>query len=134
MPEDAVSPGALVAHHHLAPLLDIHTLVTTSVITDDGPREWLECLDRLGCTRARLHLLPDTDFLAWDALTASCQPERHPPRACSWRPDRAAVMQFRLRELAGLALLEPGHSASLSPLSSGIAARIAQAESAVLLK
>jgi hypothetical protein len=134
---DDLPTGLLVTQHSLAPLLDTRWLTATSVVTDDGPREWLECLDRFGCVRARLHLLPDTDYLAWDALMSSCQAGSHPPAAqgiSPLRPGNAAVVNFRVRELAGLLLLEQGASSLLSPLGDRIAQRIAQAESAVLLK
>jgi hypothetical protein len=133
---DVLPPGLLVTQRAFAPLLATRWLVATCVITDDGPREWLECMDCFGCTRARLHLLPDTDYLAWDALISSCDPDNHPPtvRGVSpLRPDSAAVVNFQLRKLAGLLLLETGASI-LSPLGDRIAARIAQAESAVLMK
>lgn len=133
---DDLPAGVLVTQPRFAPLLDTHWLTATSVVTDDGPREWLECIDRLGRPRARLHLLPDTDYLAWDALIGSCEPECHPPMACGllpFRPDSAAVMNFHVRELAGLLLLEQGGPTVLSPLSGRIAERIARAESAILL-
>jgi hypothetical protein len=132
---DASLPGLLVAEHALAPLLDTHGLVATSVVTDDGPREWFECVDRFGRIRARLHLLPDTDYLAWDALISACEADDDLPVLSNvppLRPDSAAVLNFRLRELAGLQWLERGCPTSLSPLGGRVAARIAQAESAVL--
>jgi hypothetical protein len=133
---DALPAGLLVTQRTFAPLLDTRWLVATSAVTDDGPREWLECMDQFGYTRARLHLLPDTDYLAWDALISGCELDSHPPVVrgiVPLRPDNAAVMNFQLRELGGLLLLEQGCS-TLSPLGDRIAARIAQAEAAVLLK
>jgi hypothetical protein len=133
---DVLAPGLLVTDRAFAPLLDTRWLVATSVVTDDGPREWLECMDHLGCTRARLHLLPDTDYLAWDALIGACDPDNPPPivrGVAPLRPDSAAVVNFQVRKLAGLLLLEQAAS-SLSPLGDRIAARIAQAEAAVLTK
>lgn len=134
---DDLPAGLLATQHTFAPLLDTRWLTATSVVTDDGPREWLECIDRLGRPRARLHLLPDTDYLAWDALIGSCQPDCHPPVVSGLpllRPGHAAVVNFHVRELAGLLLLEQGDPAQLSLLSGRIAERIARAESAVLLK
>jgi hypothetical protein len=132
---DDLPAGLLVTQHIFAPLLDTRWLTATSVVTDDGPREWLECMDRLGRPRVRLHLLPDTDYLAWDALIGSCEPDCHPPSVpCLplFRPDNAEVVNFHVRELAGLLLLGRGSPASLSPLSGRVAERIARAESAVL--
>lgn len=133
---DGLPPGLLVAQRTFAPLLDTHWLVATSLVTDDGPREWFECMDRFGRIRARLHLLPDTDYLAWDALMSSCEPDDATPtlsEASLLRPDHASIVNFQLRELGGLLLLDPGTVASLSPLGGRVAARIASAESAVLL-
>ena len=125
-------PGLLIAERAFAPFLDVHWLVAVSVVTDDGPREWCECVDRFGRTRARWHLLPDTDYLAWDALTASCTEMLTPIDAQPLRPDHASVMNFRLREFAGMMILDQDVSAVLSPLGDRIAARIAHAESALL--
>lgn len=128
-------PGIVLAQREFAPLLDTHWLIATSIVTDDGPREWCECVDRFGRTRTRWHLLPDTDYLAWDALTASCLAHSDVPGPIDvqpWRPDHASVVNFRLRETAGLLILEQNAPAALSPLGDRIAARIAQAESAVL--
>ena len=135
VPPNAPASGLLVAKSAFAPLLNAHWLVAVSVVTDDGPREWCECLDHLGRARARWHLLPDTDYLAWDALTASCLLCSLTSSAIDTqplRPDRASVVNFRLREIAGMLLLEQDTYAALSPLGDRIAARIAHAESAVL--
>jgi len=134
---DSLPSSLLVTQRAFAPLLDTCWLMATSVVTDDGPREWFECIDRFGHPRARLHLLPDTDYLAWDALMSSCEPGgqlSRLPGAAPLRPDRAMVVNFQLRKLAGLSLLEQGRAVSLSPLGERIAARIAHAESAALLK
>lgn len=136
MPDD-LPARVVVTQPTFAPLLGTYWLTATSVVTDDGPREWLECLDHLGRPRARLHLLPDTDYLAWDALIGSCEPDCHPPVVSGLplrRPDNAAVVNFHVRELAGLHVLGQGGSTLLSPLSGRIAERIARAESALLLK
>lgn len=129
------TPGLLVAQSAFAPLLDAHWLVAVSVVTDDGPREWCECVDHLGRARARWHLLPDTDYLAWDALTAPCTPycaQSSSIDAQPLRPDHASVVNFCLREIAGLLLLERDAYVPLSSLGDRIAARIAHAESALL--
>jgi hypothetical protein len=129
------APGLLVAQPAFAPLLDTHWLAAVSVVTDDGPREWCECIDRMGRARARWHLLPDTDYLAWDALTASCMPDSGISSSIDMqplRPHHARVVNFRLRTIAGLLFLEQDTRAALSPLGDRIAARIAHAESAVL--
>lgn len=135
---DALAPGVLVAWRDFAPLLETRWLVATSVVTDDGPREWCDCVDGYGRPQARLHLLPDTDYLAWDALMSSRGSLDAPPSA--WpsgqllRPDSATIVNFQVRELAGLMLLDREMPVPLSPLGDRVAAHIASAESAVLSK
>jgi hypothetical protein len=134
---EALPPGLLVTERSLAPLLDVRWLMATSAVTEDGPREWLECMDRFGRPRARLHLLPDTDYLAWEALMAKPEPSLPPPvspNAPSLRPDSASIVNFRLREFAGLILLEGDTSTELSPLGHHVAAHIAHAESVSLYR
>lgn len=126
----------LVAQWALAPLLTTCWLVAASAITDDGPHEWCECVDRAGCIRASLHLLPDTDYLAWDELTTAEMARRVPPElqaSPSFRADRASVVSFRLREFAGSMLLEQYAAASLSSCGSQVAERIARIASVALL-
>ena len=89
---------------------DARWLVTTSAITEDGPHEWCQILDAGGRGLGRLHLLPDSDYLAWDRLT---EPVSHSRRAqvalaspaILAAPGRAAVVRFRRRRLAGLHVL-----------------------------
>jgi hypothetical protein len=130
------APGHwLVGERALAPLLDIQWLMATSAVTDDGPREWIECIDRFGHPRVRLHLLPDTDYLAWEALVATheCLPQASALPQNAWlRPDTASVSNFRLREFAGLTVLDRIVPVSLSTVGQHVAARIAQAESVSL--
>lgn len=57
MPDTAVLSGPGLLGHGAA-------------VTPDGPREWITVCDRGGRARCRLHLLPDTDYLAWDTLIA----------------------------------------------------------------
>ena len=132
---EALPPGLLVSERALAPLLDVRWLMATSAVTEDGPREWLECMDRFGRPRARLHLLPDTDYLAWEALMAMHEsPLQSPtsPYMPLLRPDSASVVNFRLCEFADLIVLDRDASASLSPLGNHVAAHIAHAESVSL--
>jgi hypothetical protein len=132
---EALPPGLLVTERALAPLLDVHWLLATSAVTEDGPREWLECMDRFGRSRARLHLLPDTDYLAWEALVAMHESPLQPPVSPGspmLRPDSASVMNFRLREFAGLIVLKRDATTELSPLGHRVAAHIAHAESVSL--
>ncbi|MGC1550309.1 MAG: hypothetical protein WA777_17455, partial [Rhodanobacter sp.] len=115
LPEQAVTGtlahlprGLLVEHLEMSPLLQTCWLAAASVISSDGPHEWLECIDRYGRLRARLHLLPDTDYLAWDALLAAGTPIAAPvslQRSNGFRAESARVVFFRSRQLAGLTLL-----------------------------
>jgi len=132
---DEPPPGWLVEQCELAPLLHTYWLVAAGMVGDDGPREWLECLDRRGELCARLHLLPDTDYLAWDALLASGVPvpARTPPRGRRlFRPAAARVARFRCRHLGGLVALSHSDAASVSALGRDIAGRIAHAEAVEL--
>jgi hypothetical protein len=132
---EALPPGLLVTERALAPLLDVRWLMATSAVTDDGPREWLECMDRFGRPRARLHLLPDSDYLAWEALMAMHESPFQPPVTPGMsmlRPDSASIVNFRLRVVAGLTVLERGAISELSPIGHHVAAHIAHAESVSL--
>jgi hypothetical protein len=126
-------PQGLVVQRAFLPLLGAHKLTSISAVTDDGPREWCECVDALGRTQARWHLLPDTDYLGWDAMTASCVAHIAPPVETEpFRPDCASVVKFRLRRVGGLVLLERRDATVLSSLGSRIATSIARAEALML--
>ncbi len=131
VPLRELPPGVLLQSICLAPLLACCTLFGASTITVDGPREWIECQDEDGQTRARLYLLPDTDYLAWDALHAgACSTSAGIPPAVTipWRANSARLLRFHTRALAGLQVLGAESSGALSPLSRGLAARIVQDE------
>lgn len=126
--------GLLAAQRECLPLLRVHWLVAASVVGSDGPREWLECRDRSGAPCARLHLLPDTDYLAWDALLAAGVPV---PGAQRSRPDAmrvlsAQLLRFRCRRLAGLEMLDALPAAPVSGLGGALAQAIARAECVAL--
>ncbi|HEU4669993.1 MAG TPA: hypothetical protein VFR91_04775 [Dyella sp.] len=65
-------------------------------VTSEGPREWITVHDLAGVPRCRLYLLPDTDYLAWDALlshaVATAPPE--PPRP--WRARCGRRLRFEV--------------------------------------
>lgn len=122
-------PGLLVESADLAPLLHARTLAFASAVTADGPREWMECRDAHECLLARLYLLPDTDYLAWDALCAGADIAVNGARAdaVASPPTAVRVLRFRSRRLAaGLQLLGADTVASASPLGRDVAARIAR--------
>jgi hypothetical protein len=126
--------GWLAARCELAPLLRSEALVVSSMIGADGPREWLDCVDRQGRFCARVHLLPDTDYLAWDALLAGSEPLPATPLcpdqvAC--RATSAELVCFRTRRLGQLDLLETvplGHLSTLGRHIAREAARTAAVE------
>ncbi|HEY1588467.1 MAG TPA: hypothetical protein VGG00_01940 [Rhodanobacter sp.] len=127
--------GVLLADRELAPLLLTRSLAAASAITEDGPREWLECLGDQGQLHARLHLLPDTDYLAWDALLEMADMEAPTKLLHGYRnfqPGEARLVSFRHRELAGLSVLEAAQPQAISNLGRQMAKRITQAEAIVL--
>ncbi|MFA6228878.1 MAG: hypothetical protein WC617_01725 [Rhodanobacter sp.] len=121
--------GVLLESICLAPLLQCVSLLAASAITVEGPQEWIECQDADGRTCARLCLLPDSDYLAWDALHAgACSTTAGVPAppARPWRPANAHLLRFHARGLAGLQVLRAETSSNLSPLSRQVAGRIAR--------
>lgn len=127
--------GLLVEMMQLAPLLQTRTLAAASAITAEGPREWIDCLDRDGRGCARLHLLPDTDYLAWDCLLEHGQSAqvRRPVRGLRQaRPACARVLRFRTRQLAGLTVLGADICVPISSLGQQLADQIARAEAVPL--
>jgi hypothetical protein len=121
-------PGLLVESVELAPLLHTRSLASVSAITPDGPREWMECRDADEHLLARLYLLPDTDYLAWDALHAAGAGKAAAARAGvpAGQPASARLLRFRLRRHAGLQLLGAEAVDATSTLVRELAARIAR--------
>lgn len=131
---ERIVPGLLAGSRELAPLLCVHWLVAASAIGSDGPHEWLECRGRDGRLCARLHLLPDSDYLGWDALLTAGLPVH---AAAGQRPDderiaAARLLDFRCGRLAGFEVLDARPAAQVSTLSGRIARGIAQAEGLAL--
>ncbi|TAM58388.1 MAG: hypothetical protein EPN49_12615 [Rhodanobacter sp.] len=123
--------GLLAEDAVLAPLLQTHWLLAASVVTSEGPREWVECVDRHGHLRARLYLLPDTDYLAWDMLLAGGKPVAVPMQAWwprNGRSGSAQLLRFHVRRLAGLRVLGCETAMSVSALSRHLAERVAGVE------
>lgn len=124
------APGWLVARRDLAPLLQTEELRASSMIGADGPREWIDCLDANGAFCARLHLLPDTDYLAWDALLAggtSLPAAPVCPGEVACKAAIAELLCFRTTRLASLAMLDTLPLGRLSALGRGIARDVARA-------
>lgn len=134
VPAEAAAPGLLVECRDLAPLLGVRWLVAASVIGSDGPHEWLECRAGDGRLLARLHLLPDSDYLGWDALLSIgvSVPAACGPGSGDERIEAARLQAFRCRRLAGLTLLDALPAARVSALGSELARGIARAEGLAL--
>lgn len=128
--------GLLAADASIAPLLATSYLCAGTAVTSEGPREWLECLDRLGRTLARIYLLPDTDYLAWDAMLASAMPIApldHAPRQPRFVPSHARVVAFTLRAMPPMSVLGEWSPAAVSTISRSLASDIAVAEAVRLM-
>ena len=126
------SHGCLVESAELAPLLAIRHVGLTCAITAEGPREWIDCVSADGDTVARIYLLPDTDYLAWDGLFADALPTDAPARRApdrDWlRASRARVLSFTRRRMVGFTVLGTC-DAPISSLGRGVARDIAVSES-----
>ena len=144
-----VSRGVLLLDHPaLAALSSSVSAEAHSAITVHGPREWLEFLDARANCMARLYLLPDADYLAWDAMLGECAI----PRIAPWAPGRwrahtafmrcalrrlrsswrASAVRFPLLRLPCLQVLGLRTPAAVSELGRQLAAAIADDERAAL--
>jgi hypothetical protein len=123
----ALPRGLLVETPQLTLLLRVRWLMAVSVIEVDGPREWIDGLDRSGRPCVRLHLLPDTDYLGWDRLLAGGEPAVAMPDTPHQRALDAYPLRFHRRPLAGFDVLRGEKASGLSALSRQLAGRIAHA-------
>jgi hypothetical protein len=123
--------GWLLGSADLQPLLRTHWLAEVGEVTTEGPREWIECVDVRGATQARLHLLPDTDYLAWDRLLAAGEGVQPP---VGWRisprfqPVSARLCCFDWRALAGLRVFDVRLAPVASVVGQRVAGQVARAE------
>jgi hypothetical protein len=123
--------GWLLGAADLQPLLRTHWLAEGGEVTTEGPREWIECVDARGVTQARLHLLPDTDYLAWDRLLAAGESVEPP---VGWRvsqrfqPASARLCCFESRVLACLRVLDACLAPAASAVGQQLAGQVARAE------
>ena len=127
--------GCLVEAAELAPLLATRYVGLTCAVTAEGPREWIDCVDAEGDTLARIFLLPDTDYLAWDGLFADAiavdAPRRRVPDREWLRACRARVLSFQRRRLVGFDVLG-AQDVRISSLGRGVARAIAVSESVAI--
>ncbi|RCS29132.1 hypothetical protein DEO45_13805 [Rhodanobacter denitrificans] len=117
----------LVETPPLALLLRVHWLLAVSEVAVDGPREWIDGIDRDGRPCMRLHLLPDTDYLGWDRLLARGEPALATLHVPHLHALEAYPLRFRRHQLAGFDVLRGETAICLSPLGRQLAARIARA-------
>ena len=62
------------------------TAIRTDVsVTSQGPRECVEFVGRDSVVQAKLFLLPDTDYLAWDLMLASHRGPSQPADGNQWQ-------------------------------------------------
>lgn len=102
----------------------------------DGPCESVHFFDALGRSCWRLYLLPDSNFLAWDALTALLRARRDGARhAARWhRLDWRALREhwradvLTLHDTAAPDDALGAHRTEISPFGHSIAGRIARRE------
>ncbi|MEO6799692.1 MAG: hypothetical protein ABI178_07135 [Rhodanobacter sp.] len=130
-PSGVLPPGLLTDTVELMPLLQFRKLRAASLITVEGPCEWIECADRYGHASARMYLLPDSDFLAWDGLHAAVGSNAPVARASpTAQPclDRARIVQFRHRTWAGMQLLSAESCVRISTLSCRVATQIVRSD------
>lgn len=134
MPLAACGPGlpqrpckALVETPSLALLLRVHWLLAVSEVAVDGPREWIDGIDRDGSPCVRLHLLPDTDYLGWDRLLGRGEPAPAMPHAPHLRALDASPVRFHRCRQAGFDVLRGETVTRLSPLGRQLAGRIVHA-------
>lgn len=137
----------LLDHPSLAAFADCLNVTAHGVVGAQGPREWLDFTDRRDTCIARLFLLPDTDYLAWDAMLVDCAIVRIESRApqrwsahtvfirgafsrlrSTWQAQAMRFPVLRLPCLQVLGLREPE---SLSVLGRQLAIAIASDERAI---
>lgn len=131
---ECASRGWLLARSELAPLLRVEELRVSSMIGASGPREWIDGIDAGGHFCVRLHLLPDTDYLAWDALLEHASPLPAAPLcpgALSCSAGSANIVCFRTRRFAGFDVLDATPLRQVSLLGHDIAREAARSASHV---
>jgi hypothetical protein len=128
--------GVIAGDAWVAPLLATKLVGAGSAVTADGPREWLEYVDAKAICLARTYLLPDTDYLGWDALLADGEPldiDEFTPVEQGFVAGQARVIRFDTNLVGGLRLLRSTGACAVSAMGRSLAGSIAQAESASYL-
>jgi hypothetical protein len=138
----------LLEHPALGVLGRCRSIAAHTAVTPHGPREWLSFRDARDEVRAKLFLLPDTDYLAWDEMAAATRLApacEEPPRwhahaaflrgalarlGSAWR---ARVLRFELGRLPWLRTLDAQPPLRLSLLGLELSRAIARSEGAELV-
>ena len=120
----ALPQGLLGESLSVMPLLRTRQLRVRSAIGADGPREWVECRDIRGELVAQLHLLPDTDYLAWDNPPGVMDEGLRSRSAGLFHAATARIVSFRRRVLATLVCLDEAPAPGISGLGYAIARTI----------
>ncbi len=120
----ALPHGLLGENLSVMPLLRTRQLRVRGAIGADGPREWIECRDVRGEPVAQLHLLPDTDYLAWDNPPGVMDAGPRSRGAGMFHATAARIVSFRCRMLATLVCLGEAPASGISALGHAIARSI----------
>ncbi|HVT33844.1 MAG TPA: hypothetical protein VHE32_14445 [Rhodanobacteraceae bacterium] len=138
----------LLDHPALRPLARCVRADAHVQVTSHGPREWLSFRDADGARIAKLHLLPDTDYLAWDEMVAAMRLAPPLKEPANWQAHaaflrlafarlgpawQARLVTFEHRRLPWLQTLGARPPLKLSLLGLEIARLIAASENAELL-
>lgn len=138
----------LFEHPSLAVLAHGSTVAAHTAVTPHGPREWLSFRDAKDEVLAKLFLLPDTDYLAWDEMAAAAQLAPAREDAPGWHAHtaflrsalarfgnawRARVLQFEAGRLPWLRTLGARPPLRLSLIGLELAGAIARSENAELV-
>lgn len=137
----------LVDHAALRCLACCRKVSANSTVTPHGPREWLSLRDGQGEELAKLYLLPDTDYLAWDQMTAGVVANPASAPAARWQAHNAflrgafarfgagwnaRLLVFEQKRRAWMRTLNAKPPLRISLLGLEIARSIARAENAEL--
>jgi hypothetical protein len=138
----------LVEHPALAALTRSTGVTAHCAVTPNGPREWLCFQDGVGATCAKLFLLPDTDYLAWDEMAAASRIAPPVGPAHPWHAHgaflrgalarlgsgwRARVLTFEIKRMPWLRTLAARPPLRISLFGFEIARSIASDEGAELV-
>jgi hypothetical protein len=138
----------LIEHPALAALTRCAAVTAHCAVTPNGPREWLCFQDDAGTTSAKLFLLPDTDYLAWDEMAAASRIAPPARPAPAWHAHgaflrgalarlgsgwHARVLTFELKRMPWLRTLAARPPLRMSLFGFEIARSIASDEGAELV-